>query len=602
MIQFTPTVKKARNKAIANILWLFLLTCFTLTFAQSTNGILVSGATSAAYDGTAYTNTSAAYVSQTSSSVPAYCQTPANQSRPECQGVVVNTPIAIQNTGQNTGQNNSIPSYCSTPANATRPECQTNISQVNSSQVQVTQINSANSGQIPNYCSNPANAARPECQGSSYPSNITQIQNSNAPSYCVALQYAARPECQVAPVITQTPLNYPSYCYENAYRNRTECLGLYSNQTTAIQPVTNQALPAYCSAQQYQSRPECQPQQFTPIVVNPINSVRPAYCQTPANQSRPECLGTVPTVPQPVTPLQSPYVTLPTPPPYRPCIAGIYDPLCNTPVIVQPSPPVICNPNFPSTNCISPPTPPPVRPCISGIYDPFCNTQPQPPCPPGLIPVPNGCITPPPVIPTTNLISPPPCPLGGDSTSGIDCVDESDFALPLPPLHFACQNAQQTPMDPLSRLRLCSALFFTHANAYRSQNPIANIRPNQEISFVFRSPFNGFPYFFAKTTDGRLHQMLMIESPSPSIPPPVPLIVDAYGESLNLPGRPGNSSFQISGFVDEVIVVVLTKPASDNAFRNLSNKNYLDAALINLGLNEGTYHGYLSYPLIPTNF
>ena len=165
MSKLYPTCRSVNKSLLTAVLSFFLLTFVSIGFAQSPSNILVTGATPANFTmqqfGTIGTGTASA---------PDYCQTPANQSRPECQG-------SITNTYTNTYTNNSVPSYCANAANANRPECQTGYTQTTQTQIQpiqTTQVvnNQTTNGQVPSYCQTPANTT------ASPPANMPQCESS----------------------------------------------------------------------------------------------------------------------------------------------------------------------------------------------------------------------------------------------------------------------------------------------------------------------------------------------------------------------------------------------------------------------------------------
>ncbi len=508
-------------------------------------------------------------------------------------------------------------------------------------------------GATPAATTNNSTAATTTINNNLQPQNNSYAQ-TNAPDYCQTPANQSRPECQVTPTTTGQPINtqsngyYPAYCITPVNQSRPECSQYSTNSVTPIGPV-NAPRPDYCRSSQYQHLAECNPivlnrppsppiqlicsdpsnfrtplcqefftnQPFLPEPSTPVQ-IFPSYCQAPSAQLRPECMIQVtPNYPQPRPPQFCPPgvfdpFCIPEP---RPC-AGPYDPLCTPqfPPYIQPpfvptppyipTPPTICDPNYPPINCIQPP-----RPCIVGTFDPLCNTSPIPQtpiCPPGFMPAPMplGCVpdiqVTPPFDPNHIPPPPPPCPIDTDGMPGIDCVDESDFALPLPPENSDCQTLRRSNSDRATVTRACSPIYFTYPNAYPANAPIAIHRANQDISFVFRSPFSGGPYFFGKTTDGKIQQLHSVGSEFWNNPP-VPPYVSVY-DQIEIPYFANMSSFKINGALVEVFAIVLTKPPSTNPFLNISSMAELDGILVNLGKNEGSYHGFVSVPLLPLNF
>ncbi len=571
MNSFYQINRKATAYAVAIMTLSLLFMLFSLGTAQGSSNIFVTGGTSA-YNGTinnglnnVYTTPTATTVGYTqtynyntnqvsnqatTSAAPDYCQTPANQSRPECQGAVNNTYTNTNYT--TTYTNNGLPDYCSNPANANRPECQVGTTQVYQQPTQqTTQVNTGqvNTGQVPAYCQTPANQSRSECQGQSYQPTTTSYQQPTTtgyPSYCYQVEYSTRTECQglYAPIAT-TPVTQtvPNYCSYPEYQFRAECQ-TQVNQVTILNP--NNQVPAYCTNPANQFLVACQ--QNTTVTAPTTGA--PAYCQTPANQNRPECLGTVST----------PTVSTVTP---QPCQAGYYIPNC-------------VNVTIP-TQTVS-------RPCIVGIYDPLCNPTVTNPVTPAPLTI---ALPPAPVAPIS-------CPPG---VSGENCVDASDFALPIPPAPMNCQqsagNTQQTIRD------FCSAIYFTHSAAYTGNSAIATLRPFQQFSFLIRSPYAGHAYIFSRSADGSIQALL----PNQQIPQTVS--VKLY-DQVHIPNDVNtlgtNYSFTMNSPIIEVFYVVLSQPAPNpNFFANVRSDQDLQTSLLNLGLVNGIYHGIAGSPVITGN-
>ena len=545
------TKSSARRTAslIAIVPLLLLFGLASIGFAQSPSNIFVTGATPANNTTTGYDNNySIVYASQTNTngqaynsgtaSAPDYCQTPANQSRPECQSTVVNNTY---NPNTTTYSTTGTPSYCTNPANANRPECQAGY---NTTQTQITQTQpTQTTGQVPSYCQTAANQSRPECQ-------VAQTQTSSSyPSYCYQSQYSTRSECQglytVTPVV-QTPVTQtvPNYCSFPEYQFRPECQP-QSNPVTILNPTTQNPTtqyPAYCANPANQFLVACQP---TNTITTPTSTSYPTYCQTPANQSRPECQGSVTT-------------TVPTTPTQPACQPGIYIP-----------------------NCVTVTVP---RPCIAGIYDPLCTpttTVPTVPTTPTVVTVPPA------------PIAPVNCPTG---TGGENCVDSGDFALPVPPAPLSCQ--QNAANNPQAIRDFCSAIYFTHAGAYANGSAVATLRRFQQFSFLMRSPYAGHAYIFSRAIDGSIQALL----PNQQLPQAVdiklyqqvhiPTDVNTFGT---------NYSFTTNSPITEIFYVVLTEPAPTNTFANVRNDIELQNTLLNLGLVNGIYHGIAGSPVQTIN-
>lgn len=162
-------------------------------------------------------------------SMPQYCSYAQYQTRPECAG------SSSSNMSTSTNTSTSYPAYCSTPANQYRTECGGTGQQSTSSTP-----SSSSSTSYPQYCSSSQYQNRSECAGYSAAygtSTNTATTNTNTmPAYCSSQANYSRPECVGAGASSNTFTTSNAATSTNTTSNSQAATGYNSVAGSSIYP------------------------------------------------------------------------------------------------------------------------------------------------------------------------------------------------------------------------------------------------------------------------------------------------------------------------------------------------------------------------------